>query len=99
VHRETLGASLAGADEVLLYAPSDLGWDARSAVASLGARAHVAGQLEQLLAGLLASVQRGDQVLIMSNGGFGGLHRRLLQALAELPTPRAVGEATRVGDA
>ncbi|HWG76912.1 MAG TPA: UDP-N-acetylmuramate:L-alanyl-gamma-D-glutamyl-meso-diaminopimelate ligase [Steroidobacteraceae bacterium] len=99
VHRETLGASLAGADEVWLYAPSDLGWDARAAVASLGARAHVAEQHEELLAGLLATVQRGDQVLIMSNGGFGGLHKRLLQALAQLPSPRSAGEATRVGDA
>ncbi|HTT06922.1 MAG TPA: UDP-N-acetylmuramate:L-alanyl-gamma-D-glutamyl-meso-diaminopimelate ligase [Steroidobacteraceae bacterium] len=99
VHRETLGASLAGADEVWLYAPSDLGWDARAAVASLGARAHVAAQLEELLAGLLGSIQRGDQVLIMSNGGFGGLHQRLLQALAQRPTPRSAGEATRVGGA
>ncbi|HEX4052453.1 MAG TPA: UDP-N-acetylmuramate:L-alanyl-gamma-D-glutamyl-meso-diaminopimelate ligase [Steroidobacteraceae bacterium] len=99
VHRETLGASLAGADEVWLYAPSDLGWDARAAVASLGARAHVAEQLEELLAGLLATVQHGDQVLIMSNGGFGGLHKRLLQALAQLPSLRATGEATRAGGA
>jgi UDP-N-acetylmuramate: L-alanyl-gamma-D-glutamyl-meso-diaminopimelate ligase len=99
VHRETLGASLAGADEVWVYAPSDLGWDARAAVAPLGRRAHVAEQLEELLAALLASVQRGDQVLIMSNGGFGGLHKRLLQALAQRPSPRSAGEATRVGDA
>jgi UDP-N-acetylmuramate: L-alanyl-gamma-D-glutamyl-meso-diaminopimelate ligase len=97
VHRQTLGASLAGADEVWLYAPSDLGWDARAAVACLGERAHVAEQLEELLAGLLATVQQGDQVLIMSNGGFGGLHKRLLQALVQLPSQRSAGEATRVG--
>ncbi|HEY7929333.1 MAG TPA: UDP-N-acetylmuramate:L-alanyl-gamma-D-glutamyl-meso-diaminopimelate ligase [Steroidobacteraceae bacterium] len=99
VHRETLGASLAGADEVWLYAPSDLGWDARAAVASLGARAHVAAQLEELLAGLLGSLQRGDQVLIMSNGGFGDLHQRLRQALAQQSPPQSAGEATRVGGA
>jgi UDP-N-acetylmuramate: L-alanyl-gamma-D-glutamyl-meso-diaminopimelate ligase len=78
---DTLGASLAGADEVWLYAPKDLGWDAKSSVAVLGARARVAEDLDALLASLAASVRKDDHVLIMSNGGFGGLHGRLLQAL------------------
>jgi UDP-N-acetylmuramate: L-alanyl-gamma-D-glutamyl-meso-diaminopimelate ligase len=81
VHADTLGASLSAADEVWLYAPADLGWDAAATVANLGARAHVAGDHEVLLAGLKGSVRTGDHVLIMSNGGFGGLHTRLLQAL------------------
>jgi UDP-N-acetylmuramate: L-alanyl-gamma-D-glutamyl-meso-diaminopimelate ligase len=41
----------------------------------------VVDTLEALLQGLLASLRAGDQVLIMSNGGFGGLHARLLAAL------------------
>ncbi len=49
VHRDTLGPSLAGADEVWLFAPADLGWDAGAAVAGLGARAHLARSIEQLL--------------------------------------------------
>ncbi len=81
VHGATLGASLQAADEVWLYAPPDLGWDAHAAVAGLGSRAHVAQQLDQLLATLGGSLREGDHVLIMSNGGFGGLHTRLLQAL------------------
>ena len=81
VHAGTLGASLGAADEVWLYAPADLGWDAAATVANLGARAHVAGDHEVLLAGLKGSLRTGDHVLIMSNGGFGGLHTRLLQAL------------------
>jgi UDP-N-acetylmuramate: L-alanyl-gamma-D-glutamyl-meso-diaminopimelate ligase len=81
VHADTLGASLSAADEVWLYAPADLGWDAAATVADLGARAHVAGDHEVLLAGLKHSLRAGDHVLIMSNGGFGGLHTRLLQAL------------------
>jgi UDP-N-acetylmuramate: L-alanyl-gamma-D-glutamyl-meso-diaminopimelate ligase len=81
VHADTLGASLAAADEVWLYAPADLGWDASAAVASLGKRAHVEADLDQLLAALNASLQSGDHALIMSNGGFGGLHTRLLQKL------------------
>jgi UDP-N-acetylmuramate: L-alanyl-gamma-D-glutamyl-meso-diaminopimelate ligase len=94
VHRNTLAGSLSGADEVWLYAPSDLGWDARAAVAPLGTRAHIAEGLDDLLSALLASAHRGDHVLIMSNGGFGGLHQRLLRALAQA-LPMA-GEATRV---
>ena len=81
VHAETLGASLAAADEVWLYAPPDLGWDAAATVANLGQRAHVAVDHDTLLAGLHEGVRAGDHVLIMSNGGFGGLHTRLLQAL------------------
>jgi len=82
VHRETLGAALALADESWLYAPPELGWDVSAAVANLGARAHVEGNLDTLLGGLVTAVRPGDHVLIMSNGGFGGLHARLLNALA-----------------
>ena len=81
VHADTLAGSLAGADQVWLYAPPDLGWDAGAAVASLGARARLAGDMDALLRGLVASLRSGDQVLVMSNGGFGGLHTRLLEAL------------------
>ncbi len=81
VHRETLGPSLAGADDVFVYAPPDLGWDAGTITRPLGARAHLAGSIEDLLQQLTATLKSGDQVLIMSNGGFGGLHRKLLDAL------------------
>jgi UDP-N-acetylmuramate: L-alanyl-gamma-D-glutamyl-meso-diaminopimelate ligase len=81
VHARTLGASLAAADEVWLYAPPDLGWDTHQAVATLGERGHVAADLDGLLQELLARLRSGDQVLIMSNGGFGGLHSRLLTGL------------------
>ena len=49
VHRQTLADSLGGADEVWLYAPASIGWDVRSAMTPLGARAHVVADLEQLL--------------------------------------------------
>ena len=81
VHADTLGAALAGADAVWLYAPQDLGWDAAASVRPLGARAHVVADMDRLLRELVAGVRSGDHVLIMSNGGFGGLHGRLLQAL------------------
>jgi len=81
VHRQTLAQSLAGADEIWLYAPPSVNWDVRSAMAVLGARARIETDFEALLAHLTPSLRSGDQVLIMSNGGFGGLHTRLLAAL------------------
>jgi UDP-N-acetylmuramate: L-alanyl-gamma-D-glutamyl-meso-diaminopimelate ligase len=83
VHRETLGPSLAAADAVWMFAPPDLGWDADSVVASLGDKGHVARSLDELIKGLAGNASSGDQVLIMSNGGFGGLHGKLLEALAQ----------------
>ncbi len=82
VHRETLAPSLAAADSVWMFAPPDLGWDAAAAVQSLGAKGRVARSLEELVDGLAGGARPGDQVLIMSNGGFGGLHGKLLEALA-----------------
>jgi UDP-N-acetylmuramate: L-alanyl-gamma-D-glutamyl-meso-diaminopimelate ligase len=83
VHRETLGPSLAGADAVWMFAPPDLGWDAGAVVKTLGAKGRLAGSLEELLRGLVGDARQGDQVLIMSNGGFGGLHGKLLESLQD----------------
>jgi UDP-N-acetylmuramate: L-alanyl-gamma-D-glutamyl-meso-diaminopimelate ligase len=82
VHRDTLAPSLDAADEVWFYVPPDLGWELEGAVRPLGARAHFAADVGDLLERLHAGLKSGDHVLIMSNGGFGGLHARLLEALA-----------------
>jgi UDP-N-acetylmuramate: L-alanyl-gamma-D-glutamyl-meso-diaminopimelate ligase len=81
VHKDTLAPSLAGADSVYLFAPPDLGWDAGAVASRIGAKAATADSIDALLARLGADLKAGDQVLIMSNGGFGGLHQRLLAAL------------------
>lgn len=83
VHRDTLAPALAGADEVWFYVPPDLGWELERAARPLGARAHFAAEIGDLVERLRATLRRGDHVLVMSNGGFGGLHGRLLDALAE----------------
>jgi UDP-N-acetylmuramate: L-alanyl-gamma-D-glutamyl-meso-diaminopimelate ligase len=59
-----------------------LGWDAREALAPMGAKAQVAGTLDELVAQVRHAVRAGDHVVCMSNGGFGGVHARLLGALA-----------------
>ena len=81
VHQNTLGPSLLGADEVWLFTPPDLGWDAAPIVASLGKRGHASRDIGALAAGLAKAAKPGDHVLIMSNGGFGGLHGKLLAEL------------------
>jgi UDP-N-acetylmuramate: L-alanyl-gamma-D-glutamyl-meso-diaminopimelate ligase len=86
VHKDTLAPSLAGADAVHLFAPSDLGWDAAAVARSIGPKASTAPSIDALLKQLCDSVHSGDHVLIMSNGGFGGLHGRLLTALRERVT-------------
>jgi UDP-N-acetylmuramate: L-alanyl-gamma-D-glutamyl-meso-diaminopimelate ligase len=81
VHRDELAPALAVADQSWFLAPADLGWDLRGAVAGMGGRVNFAGTVDELLSGLMAQVRAGDHLLIMSNGGFGGLHEKLLAAL------------------
>jgi UDP-N-acetylmuramate: L-alanyl-gamma-D-glutamyl-meso-diaminopimelate ligase len=81
LHREHLAASVADADQCWFLAPPDLGWDLATALGALGKRAHTATSLDALLDSLGRQLRRGDHVLIMSNGGFGGLHGKLLALL------------------
>jgi UDP-N-acetylmuramate: L-alanyl-gamma-D-glutamyl-meso-diaminopimelate ligase len=81
VHRDELAGSLAGADRVWLYQPPDLGWALETVAGGLGKKASVARDVGALAASLAGELREGDQVLIMSNGGFGGLHERLLEGL------------------
>ncbi len=60
-----------------------LGWDASEALAPMGERAQVAGDIDTLVAQVMAQVRPGDQLLCMSNGGFGGIHQKLLDALQQ----------------
>ncbi|HEX5092218.1 MAG TPA: UDP-N-acetylmuramate:L-alanyl-gamma-D-glutamyl-meso-diaminopimelate ligase [Burkholderiales bacterium] len=84
--KERLAASLAGADRTYVYA-ADVGWDPAAALRSLGDRARTFSDLGALVAALAADARAGDHVLVMSNGGFGGVHGRLLRALAAGAAP------------
>ena len=74
--------SLALADEAFCHT-AGLDWDAAEALAPMGPRAHTAGDIDALVAQVKAAARPGDHVLCMSNGGFGGIHTRLLSALAQ----------------
>ena len=84
VHRETLGPSLAAADEVLALDPGGLDW---SLPAALGSSARVRPDVESLVDEIARLVRPGDHVLVMSNGSFDGLHRRLLARLSAEGAP------------
>ncbi|HEX7952802.1 MAG TPA: UDP-N-acetylmuramate:L-alanyl-gamma-D-glutamyl-meso-diaminopimelate ligase [Burkholderiales bacterium] len=81
IMKDALAGSLAGADLVFCYT-KDLGWDARPVLAPLGAKASTFDDLGALIGAVVAAAHAGDQILVMSNGGFGGIHARLLEALA-----------------
>ena len=75
-----LAKSLAGADLVYCYA-DNLGWDPARALAPLSTRAAIYHDLGPMVEALGHVLRPGDHVLVMSNGGFGGVHARLLQRL------------------
>ena len=79
--KDALPASLKQADAVFCYS-AHLGWDAAAALAPLGERAVVCDQLDALIEAICATARPGDQILVMSNGGFGGIHAQLLTQLA-----------------
>jgi UDP-N-acetylmuramate: L-alanyl-gamma-D-glutamyl-meso-diaminopimelate ligase len=80
VMKDALPPSFAQADRVYIYT-SGIGWDARSLFALLGTRARCEEDLDLLIAAIAAEARAGDHVLIMSNGGFGGIHEKLLARL------------------
>jgi UDP-N-acetylmuramate: L-alanyl-gamma-D-glutamyl-meso-diaminopimelate ligase len=79
--KDALPGSLAAADEVFCYA-SNLGWDVRGALAPLGAKATVLDDIARVVESVVRVAKPGDHVLVMSNGGFGGIHQKLLDRLA-----------------
>jgi UDP-N-acetylmuramate: L-alanyl-gamma-D-glutamyl-meso-diaminopimelate ligase len=83
VHSDLIAPALAGADEVFIFTPPDLGWDTTPLLRELGTRGHAVASIDAMTAIVSALALGGDSVLVMSNGGFGGLHEKLLTALQE----------------
>ena len=80
VMKQALPGSLQDADRVYCYS-GGLNWDAEEALAPLGNKAEVHADLDALIKAIAANAQSGDQILVMSNGGFGGIHDKLLKQL------------------
>jgi UDP-N-acetylmuramate: L-alanyl-gamma-D-glutamyl-meso-diaminopimelate ligase len=86
VHRAELGPALAGADQVLLCQPAEFPWDINIVTAALNGRARVFRSVDEIVTVLGQELRADDQVLIMSNGGFDGIHAKLLARLAAAPS-------------
>ncbi len=81
--KQALPGSLAEADLVFGFGGREaLGWSLADALAPLGAAASSFEQLDALVAAIAAAAKPGDRIVVMSNGGFGGVHQKILRALA-----------------
>ena len=81
VHQEALVGSFEDADRLYVLAGDDLGWDPQQSLGALGAKLCVERDVDALVARLVRELEKGDQVVLMSNGGFQGLPRLLQQEL------------------
>jgi UDP-N-acetylmuramate: L-alanyl-gamma-D-glutamyl-meso-diaminopimelate ligase len=81
--KDALPGSLKDADLVFGFGSQQaLGWSLADALKPLGTIAHSFDQLDYMVQAIVQAAQPGDHILVMSNGGFGGVHQKLLEALA-----------------
>ncbi|MCL9780503.1 UDP-N-acetylmuramate:L-alanyl-gamma-D-glutamyl-meso-diaminopimelate ligase [Vibrio sp. S4M6] len=81
VHKAVLASSLEKADTVYLYQPDNIDWSMEDIATRCQQSAFVSGQIDELVAKISSEAQPGDHILVMSNGGFGGIHEKLKASL------------------
>jgi UDP-N-acetylmuramate: L-alanyl-gamma-D-glutamyl-meso-diaminopimelate ligase len=84
VHQGALADSLVVADQVVLYQPDDVDWEMQGLLQELGNKASLYRDVDQLVNEIATTAVSGDQLLVMSNGSFGGIHDKLLHVLRTL---------------
>ena len=87
VHRDVLGSSLVLADRVHVFKPADLTWNLERVLKALDGRGQLHTRIDSIIEAIAAEARPGDHVLVMSNGGFGGIHARLLERLGQPAAP------------
>lgn len=80
-HKDTLANSWSAADVVFLHEPGNLVWSMDELLAKSNVDASVYKDIDTLIKSILVHVKPGDHILVMSNGGFGGIHNKLLEKL------------------
>ena len=80
-HKDGLAHSARVADQVIWYQPAGLDWDLSPVVTAATNASQVLTQLDDIIEKIVKEARDGDAVVIMSNGGFGGLHQKLIAAL------------------
>ncbi len=83
-HRQWLAQSLKVADKIYYYQPANLSWSIAELTDALGDRIHIEIDLGHLLDHLLRELKKGDQIVFMSNGSFGGLPLKIYEALRKM---------------
>ncbi|MCG7584603.1 glutamate ligase domain-containing protein, partial [Photobacterium sp. OFAV2-7] len=83
VHKQDLAPALQAADEVYIFQPDTIPWSVEEIASACSQPATTDSDLVALVEKITESAKPGDNILVMSNGGFGGIHDKLLAALAE----------------
>lgn len=86
-HRDHLAASTVDADRVFWYQPQGLDWDLNAVIEASPVPARLCDDTATMIEDVVAEARSGDQIVIMSNGGFDGIHQNLIAALAAAHTP------------
>lgn len=81
--KDDLAPSLGRADEVFLLQPAHIPWQVAEVAEACVQPAHWSGDVDTLADMVVKTAQPGDHILVMSNGGFGGIHQKLLDGLAK----------------
>ncbi|MFT6927449.1 MAG: UDP-N-acetylmuramate: L-alanyl-gamma-D-glutamyl-meso-diaminopimelate ligase [Psychromonas sp.] len=82
VHKETLVDALSAADSVYFFASDDISWSIQELFDAQGKEVNISHDIDELCSKLVSIAEPNDHVLIMSNGGFGNIHQKLLEQLA-----------------
>ncbi|UTP73367.1 UDP-N-acetylmuramate:L-alanyl-gamma-D-glutamyl-meso-diaminopimelate ligase [Alteromonas sp. LMIT006] len=83
VHKDALASCWSDADEVYLFEPANLGWSMHEVANASTVPVHSYQDVDKLVAAIVAEAQPSDHILVMSNGGFAGIHGKLIDALSE----------------
>ncbi|MBK4715126.1 MULTISPECIES: UDP-N-acetylmuramate:L-alanyl-gamma-D-glutamyl-meso-diaminopimelate ligase [Tenebrionibacter/Tenebrionicola group] len=89
ISKDELAPALGRADEVFLLQPQHIPWQVAEVAEACIQPSHWSADLDELVGMIVKSAQPGDTILVMSNGGFGGIHQKLLDALAKKPAETA----------
>lgn len=83
VHLQRLAPSTRAADRVIWYQPSGLDWSLGEVIAASTQSAQLYNDIDRIVADLTQQLKRGDHIVFMSNGGFGGIHQKLVRSLQQ----------------
>ena len=82
-HKSALAGSFNDADVIFLYQPNNISWDLMQSTISLGNRRRVFTDIDEIIAATVEIAEPGTHIIVMSNGGFGGIHHKLIESLMQ----------------